>query len=92
MNIRSHLRLQTFFCATILIFIGFTGMQKTWGQGGMPTPDATQAKSANHGGLTPETLLVKLQDDPNQPPIKLMLKQFMEKYSIPGLSVAIIDN
>jgi hypothetical protein len=76
MNIRSHQRLQTFFCATILIFIGFTGMQKTWGQSGMPAPDATRA-AKNVRGLTPDTLLVKLQDDPNQPPIELTLKQFM---------------
>ena len=32
------------------------------------------------------------QAEPNQPPSELTLKQFMQKYNIPGLSVAIIDN
>ncbi len=87
MNSQFHLRLRILFCTTIFIFIGFTGMQKTWAQCGM-----SAAKSPIHGGLTPDTLLVKLQDDPSQPPIELTLKQFMEKYNIPGLSVAVIDN
>src|SRR5579864_173080 len=42
--------------------------------------------------LTPDTVLVKLQTDPNDPPIELTVKQFMEKYRIPGLSIAVIDN
>jgi len=42
--------------------------------------------------LTPDTLLVKLRPDPNQPAIELTLRQFMERYNIPGLSVAVIDN
>ena len=67
-------------------------MQKTWAQCGMAAPATDAAKSADHGGLTPDTLLVKLQAEPNQPPIELTLKQFMQKYNIPGLSVAIIDN
>ena len=87
MNIRSHLRFQALFCATILIFTGFMSMQKTWAQSGMSAPDAT-GTAKNARGLTPDTLLVKLQVDPNQPPIELTLKQFMQKYNIPGLSVA----
>ena len=87
MNTRSQLRLRILFCAAILIFAGAISMQKTWAQCGIPA-----AKSASHGGLTPDTLLVKLQDDPTQPPIELTLQQFMQKYNIPGLSVAIIDN
>ncbi len=92
MNSQFHMRLRILICATIFVFIGLMGMQKTWAQSGMAAPATDAAKSANHGGLTPDTLLVKLQADPNQPPIELTLKQFMQKYSIPGLSVAIIDN
>jgi CubicO group peptidase (beta-lactamase class C family) len=93
MNSRSQLHLRTLFCATIFIFIGFMGLQNAWAQCGMSAPSVTdKAKSANHGGLTPDTLLVKLEADPNQPPIELTIKQFMQKYNIPGLSVAIIDN
>ena len=87
MNTRFHLRLRILFCVAIFVFTGLMGMQKAWAQCAM-----SAAKSANHGGLTADTLLVKLQLDANQPPIELTLKQFMEKYNIPGLSVAIIDN
>ncbi|HLW54623.1 MAG TPA: serine hydrolase [Candidatus Angelobacter sp.] len=42
--------------------------------------------------LTPETVVVSVKYAPNQPPITLTLRQFMKKYNIPGLSVAVIDN
>lgn len=42
--------------------------------------------------LTPDTVLIRLQPDASQPPIELTLKQFMEKYNVPGLSIAVIDN
>lgn len=87
MNSQFQMRLRILFCATMFTFITFAAIPKSWAQDGM-----TAAKSANHGGLTPDTLLVKLQADPSQPPIELTLKQFMQKYNIPGLSVAIIDN
>ena len=92
MNTRFQLRLRILFCAAIFFSIGFLGMQKTWAQCGAAAPATDAAKSTNRGGLTPDTLLVKLEVEPNQPPIELTLKQFMQKYSIPGLNVAIIDN
>lgn len=54
--------------------------------------NTTEASPDNSPDLTPDTVLLRLQPDPDQPPIELTLKQFMEKYSIPGLSVAVIDN
>ena len=59
-------------------------------QGSAATP--TKTERAKSSPLSPDTLLVKLQADPNQPAIELTLKQFMEKYNIPGLSVAVIDD
>jgi CubicO group peptidase (beta-lactamase class C family) len=101
MNTRFFTRTRILFCATMFTFITFAAIPKSWGQGGAVAPGRTDVakraaqgatKNTNHGGLTPDTLLVKLQADPRQPPIELTLKQFMQKYNIPGLSVAVIDN
>src|ERR1700739_2266513 len=95
---KTHLFLRTRIrlCAMIFTFIAFAVTPKSWalGSGTPASPKAQQdaAKKTATGGLTPDTLLVKLQADPNQPPIELTLKQFMEKYNIPGMSVAVIDN
>src|SRR5579859_2717439 len=51
---------------------------------------ASQGKSAPD--ITPDTVLLKIQLDQNQPPLELTLKQLMETYRIPGLSVAVVDN
>jgi CubicO group peptidase (beta-lactamase class C family) len=37
-------------------------------------------------------VIVKVQFARDQPPLELTLKEFMQKYNIPGLSVAVIDN
>ncbi len=42
--------------------------------------------------LTAESVIVKVQFAKDQPPLELTLKEFMQKYNIPGLSVAVIDN
>lgn len=89
MNIRFFLRTKILFCAMTFTFITFAVVPKSWAQGGEAAPSKTDAKTR---GLTSDTLLVKLQADPNQPPIELTLKEFMQKYNIPGLSVAIVDN
>jgi len=96
MKTRFFLRTRIFLCVMIFTFITFAVIPKSraLGSGASTNLNAQQdaAKKTATGGLTPDTLLVKLQADPNQPPIELTLKQFMEKYNIPGLSVAVIDN
>ncbi|HEY1527042.1 MAG TPA: serine hydrolase domain-containing protein [Candidatus Angelobacter sp.] len=101
MNTRFFTRTRILFCATMFTFITFAAIPKSRAQGGAAAPSRTDVakraaqgatKNTNHGGLTPDTLLVKLQADPSQPPIELTLKQFMQKYNIPGLNVAVIDN
>src|SRR5690349_7172337 len=42
--------------------------------------------------LTPDTVLLKLAADESQPPLEITLKQLMETFKVPGLSVAVIDN
>ena len=42
--------------------------------------------------LTPETVLLHLPLQENQPPLEFTLKQLMDIYKLPGLSVAVIDN
>ena len=42
--------------------------------------------------LDPGTVIVKVQFSRNEPPLELTLQQFMAKYNIPGLSIAVIDN
>jgi len=89
MKTRSYQRTRLLFCATV-IFITFASQEKCVAQGSAATP--TKTDRAKSSPLSPDTLLVKLQADPNQPAIELTLKQFMDKYNISGLSVAVIDD
>src|ERR1051326_6947271 len=52
-----------------------------------------KAKSATSTpDIAPDTVLLKIQLEENKPPLELTLKQLMETYNIPGLSVAVVDN
>jgi CubicO group peptidase (beta-lactamase class C family) len=42
--------------------------------------------------LTPDTVITRVKYAPDKPPLELTLQQFMKKYNIPGISVAVIDN
>ena len=42
--------------------------------------------------LGPDTVLLKIQLDETKPPLELTLKQLMDTYKVPGLSVAVVDN
>lgn len=64
---------------TLVALLAFAGVVAA--QAGKTAPDLTQ-----------ETVLVKLQTQENQPPIEVTLKQLMDTYKVPGLSVAVIDN
>jgi CubicO group peptidase (beta-lactamase class C family) len=42
--------------------------------------------------LTPDTVITRVKYAPDKPPLELTLQQFIKKYNIPGISVAVIDN
>lgn len=60
----------------------------TSGQAAQSDPGA--AKGAPD--LTPDTVVLKLQAEDGQAPLEITLKQLMDVYKVPGLSVAVIDN
>jgi CubicO group peptidase (beta-lactamase class C family) len=52
---------------------------------GNGSPDSTP-------DLTPDTVLLKFPIEENKPPLDITLKQMMETFKLPGLSVAVIEN
>ncbi|HET9836808.1 MAG TPA: serine hydrolase [Candidatus Angelobacter sp.] len=50
------------------------------------------ARVASTPDIAPETVLLKIQFEQSQPPLELTLKQLMDTYKIPGLSVAVVDD
>ena len=42
--------------------------------------------------LTPDTVITRVKYAPDKPPLELTLQQFIKKYNIPGISMAVIDN
>lgn len=95
-------RSRALFCVVVAVgtFMMVAGSNKTYA--GKDGDGIEQKSSAVRTGtaapdLTPETVLVKLQagvdaTQQNQPPLEITLKQLMDIYKLPGLSVAVIDN
>ena len=54
--------------------------------------DNKSAHTSSTPEITPDTVLLKLQLEENQPPLELTLRQLMETYKMPGMSVAVVDN
>jgi CubicO group peptidase (beta-lactamase class C family) len=87
------------FCGAVVAlaaFLAFAGIQKI-GAGGEYGPGIVQASGGGRpadaaADITPDTVLVKLQTEDNQPPLEITLKQMMETFKLPGLSVAVVDN
>ena len=59
-------------------------------------PSKVYARSMSSPGstpdLTPDTVVLKFPVEANQPPLDITLKQLMDAFKLPGLSVAVIDN
>ncbi|MGC2697871.1 MAG: serine hydrolase domain-containing protein, partial [Candidatus Angelobacter sp.] len=100
MKTRFRLRTRIFFGVLVALFamIVFVGSHKTCACG-EDAPDVVLASAANHEGpaasavdLTADTVLLKLPAEENQAPLEVTLKQLMDIYKVPGLSVAVIDN
>src|SRR5215510_11613866 len=59
------------------------------------TPGQRAAACGSNGAaadLTPETVLLKFPIEADKPALDITLKQLMETFNVPGLSVAVIDN
>lgn len=94
---RPRTRILICVLAIIVFFVALGGISKpcAYGENAPPVvPAASEQKEAHNevADLTPETVLLKLQLEDNQPPLELTLKQLMDAYKVPGLSVAVIDN
>ena len=50
------------------------------------------AQAQHPAPLPPDTVIAKVQLAPNEPPLELTIRQFMDKFHISGLSIAVIDN
>src|SRR5262249_58433866 len=55
-------------------------------------PSSATSDPSQAADFTMETVLLKLPTGQNEPPLELTLKQLMDSYKVPGLSVAVIDN
>jgi len=100
MKSRFRLRTKVLFSSVIAVaaFIIFLSLQKACacGADAPPLMPVAGERKATHNDtaadVTAETVLLKLQVEENQPPLELTLKQLMDAYNVPGLSVAVIDN
>lgn len=95
MRIDSRLNTRILFC--ILVLSIFTSTPQAYASGKDAPGNVSATDSAPGPGetmreLTPSTVLLKLQTEENQPPLEVTLKQLMDVYKVPGLSVAVIDN
>lgn len=91
-RLRSHTRILFW----VLVAFAITQNAFAGGEGApVPAPVSTKSVKASADSppdLTPDTVLLNFPVDPGQPPLDISLKQFMDAFKVPGLSVAVIDN
>jgi CubicO group peptidase (beta-lactamase class C family) len=80
----------------VLGFVLFLSVQKpcAWGETAPANalPSGATSDPSQAADFTMETVLLKLPTGQTQPPLELTLKQLMDSYKVPGMSVAVIDN
>ena len=98
---KTHFRLSAELLTAGLIALfacgDFGGSSMAWAQdkatgayGQASRADQSAPKSTPD--LTPDTVVLQLPAEENQPALDITLKQLMDTYKVPGLSVAVIDN
>ena len=95
---RLHTRILLSVLVALSAFILFSATGKTRAfaemSGKVPASAITSVSPSADAvpDLAPDTVLLKLPIDANQPPLNITLKRLMEVFKVPGLSVAVIDN
>jgi CubicO group peptidase (beta-lactamase class C family) len=97
MPFRPRTRIWFSALAVLAAFLVFAGTRKICACGeDAPAVTLANATDASPAGstpdLTPDTVLLKFPIEENQPPVDITLKQLMDTFKLPGLSVAVIEN
>jgi CubicO group peptidase (beta-lactamase class C family) len=78
--------------ALVIVFFLFGGINNLCACNHEPPAVLAAGDGTSAPDLGPDTVLLKIQLDENKPPLELTLKQLMDTYKVPGLSVAVVDN
>jgi CubicO group peptidase (beta-lactamase class C family) len=91
MKTRFRPRPSLLIAVLISAFLSLQGLY-AFAQGAREKVLTSAADRAQATDLTLDTVVLKLPGEQNRPPLEVTLKQLMEVYKVPGLSVAVIDN
>jgi CubicO group peptidase (beta-lactamase class C family) len=86
-------RTRILLSVVVVLFIGILVCACSKAVPGTMMANATDNRpTGNAAELTPDTVVLKFPVEADQPPLDITLKQLMDTFKLPGLSVAVIDN